>query len=101
METAVNLTPPLQDGRVEQGAANTKPKHFINRDRLLTVAEIAEYIQVKPKTIYTWVSQGIIPCIRKDRRIVRFRLDKIDRWLTEFEQRGRRTRRIPAGNIPS
>ena len=97
METAVNLMPPLQDGRVEQGAANTKPKHFINRDRLLTVAEIAEYIQVRPKTIYNWVSMGMIPCIRRNRGFVRFKIDKVDKWLAEFEQKGRKRRKIAIG----
>jgi len=67
----------------------------IPRDRLLTVEEVARYLQVKPKTVYNWVSLGLIPCIRKGNGLVRFQLNKVDKWLAGFEQKGRKTRRIP------
>jgi len=65
------------------------------RKRWATVDEVADYLKVAKKTIYSWVSQGVIPCIRKDRRIVRFKLNKIDDWLARYEQTGRATRWIP------
>ena len=62
----------------------------------MTVPEVAEYLQVKPKTIYTWVSKGVIPCVRKGKHLVRFRREKVDRWLGGYEQRGRRSQKLPA-----
>jgi excisionase family DNA binding protein len=66
----------------------------------LTVDEIAEFIQVKPKTIYNWVSMGMIPCIRRHRGFVRFKIEKVEKWLSEFEQKGRKRRKIAIG-LPS
>ncbi len=83
-----------QEGGAEEVAEGIRQHDLRDRDRLLTVSEIADYLQVKPKTVYTWVSKGIIPCIRKGKHLVRFRREKVDKWLGEFEQRGRRTRRL-------
>ena len=66
-----------------------------SEDRLLTVKQIAGYLQVKLKTIYKWTSQGRIPCIKFSGRCVRFDLEKVKKWLGTMEQKGRRTRRIP------
>ncbi|MFQ5870167.1 MAG: helix-turn-helix domain-containing protein, partial [Candidatus Zixiibacteriota bacterium] len=33
-------------------------------DQLLTVEEIAEYLNLKPSTIYQWTHQGFIPHIK-------------------------------------
>jgi len=46
-------------------------------DKLLTVKQIADYLQIKPKTIYKWTSQGRIPCIKFSGRCVRFDLEKV------------------------
>jgi len=48
-----------------------------SEDRLLTVKQIAGYLQVKLKTIYKWTSQGRIPCIKFSGRCVRFDLEKV------------------------
>ncbi len=63
-------------------------------ERLMTVGEVADYLRVSPKTIYNWVSMGLIPCIRRRRGMVRFKLDKVEKWLLEFEQKGRKRRKI-------
>ena len=49
-------------------------------ERLLTVPEVAEELQVKPSTIYTWVRQDRIPHIRVG-RLIRFTIDQIDKFL--------------------
>jgi len=59
-------------------------------NRLLTAQEIAAFMQIKPKTIYNWVSLGIIPCIRFNRRLVRFELGMVQKWFAEYEQKGRK-----------
>ncbi len=63
--------------------------------KLLTVEEIAEYLQVKPSTIYQWTHQGFIPHVKLGNR-VRFRLSMVDRWVERRENNGRLTRGISA-----
>lgn len=56
--------------------------------KLLTVEEIADYLQVKPSTIYQWTHQGFIPHVKLGNR-VRFRLSRVDRWIEKRENNGR------------
>ncbi len=37
-------------------------------DKLLTVKEVADMLNVKPKTVYQWAELGQIPCIRLGKR---------------------------------
>lgn len=53
----------------------------VGTDQLLTVAEVAQYLRVKPWTIYTWAEQGRIPAVKLAGRRWRFRRRLIDRWL--------------------
>ncbi len=78
------------------GEKGPEPKDDM-KERLLTVEEVAEYLGLKPKTVYNLVAQGIIPCYRVSNRMIRFRIGKIDKWLEKYEIKGRLTRRIPAG----
>lgn len=50
---------------------------------LLTVKALSEWLQIKPSTVYAWVSQGKIPC-RKIHGLVRFDSTEIDHWLASF-----------------
>jgi excisionase family DNA binding protein len=56
--------------------------------KLLTVEEIADYLQVKPSTIYQWTHQGFIPHVKLGNRI-RFRLSQVDRWIEKRASNGR------------
>lgn len=49
-------------------------------DRLMTVEELAAYLNLKPGTIYNRVSQRTIP-FEKVGRSVRFRRSTIDEWI--------------------
>ena len=49
----------------------------------LTVKNLSQRLQIKPSTLYAWVSQGKIPC-RKIHGVVRFDPTEIDRWLASF-----------------
>lgn len=51
-------------------------------ERLLTLAEVAEYLGVPEKTIYVWRSAGR-PAPRGIRvgRHVRFKREDLDRWI--------------------
>lgn len=54
-------------------------------ESLWTVAEVAQFLAVKPTTIYAWVKQRSIPHValsKGDRKTcVRFRPEAIRRWL--------------------
>lgn len=50
-------------------------------DRLMTLAELAEYLQVPPETIYRWRKRGRGPCGYRMGRYVRFRRSEVEAWL--------------------
>ena len=62
--------------------------------QLMTVPQLAGFLQVSNETIYRWSSEGRIPRIKLGGNMVRFDLDKVLKWLATMEQRGRRTRRV-------
>jgi len=45
----------------------------------LTLKEVADFLKVKPRTVYAWVSEERIPFQRKG-GLLRFRLDQIIDW---------------------
>ena len=50
---------------------------------LLKVKELAAWLNMPQSTVYLWVAQGKIPC-QKIHGLIRFELDKIERWLASF-----------------
>jgi excisionase family DNA binding protein len=62
-------------------------------DRLLNVDQVAEWLQVKPRTIYQWVHEGYIPVIKLG-ALVRFDQSSIGKWLRTRETIGRAGRRL-------
>lgn len=48
----------------------------------LTVKELSEYLNIKGKTIYSWVSKKVIPCYQLQ-GVLRFKRQEIDRWVSE------------------
>lgn len=51
-------------------------------NRIMTLEEVAEYLRVKPQTIYTWAQEGKIPAAKLGKEW-RFRKSMIDRWFNE------------------
>ena len=51
------------------------------RERLLTFGQVADLLQVHPKTVYAWVARRELPSVRLGRR-VRFLPDDILRWVS-------------------
>ncbi len=51
-------------------------------DRLMTVEQMAEYLQVDQYTIYAWTRKGEMPAFKVG-RFWRFRKDEIDKWLED------------------
>lgn len=49
-------------------------------DKLMNVEEVAEYLRVKPSTVYEWAKQGNIPTAKVG-RLWRFERDDIEAWV--------------------
>ncbi len=49
---------------------------------LLTVRDMAKRLRMKDKTVYTWASQGKIPCL-KINGVIRFDAREIEQWLQQ------------------
>lgn len=47
---------------------------------LLTIQDVAQWLTVKPSTLYAWVAQGKMPAL-KIHGVIRFRREDIDAWL--------------------
>ena len=62
-------------------------------ERLLTVTDVAAWLQVKPRTIYQWVHEGYIP-MTKLGALVRFDQATLNAWLRKRELSGRTQRRL-------
>ena len=68
-----------QAGTIEASGAIGKTSRPAQRQKLWTVAEIAEYLRVEPRTVYIWVREKGMPA-RKAGDELRFDPDEVDRW---------------------
>ncbi len=59
------------------------------------IRQLADYLNVKPATLYAWAAQGKIPSL-KLHGLLRFQQDEIDRWLESCRVVNR-----PAAPIPN
>ena len=50
--------------------------------QFLTVEEVAELLRVSPRSVYDWVSQGVIPFHKAGRRTI-FLLGEILEWTSK------------------
>jgi len=55
-------------------------------ERLLTVKELAELLGLNPGSVYHWLSEQRLPCIRFSRRCVRFRESDVQSLLETLRQ---------------
>ena len=54
----------------------------ITDERLMTMKDVAEYLQIKERTIYGWVQNGQIPGFKLGNSW-RFKREDIDLWIEE------------------
>jgi excisionase family DNA binding protein len=53
-------------------------------EKLLTVYEVAQLLRISERTIYTWIDEGVIRCIKiKDKSAVRIPLSEVERLVQE------------------
>ncbi|HHX63268.1 MAG TPA: helix-turn-helix domain-containing protein [Chloroflexi bacterium] len=57
----------------------------MDQNTLLNVKQVAQYLQLKESTIYSWAQDGKIPAI-KIGRTWRFRRSDLDSWLERHLQ---------------
>ncbi|GFO81566.1 MAG: hypothetical protein A49_11930 [Methyloceanibacter sp.] len=67
-------------GSGNKGNSREQARHFLPAHSILTVPEVADWLRVRPSTIYTWAASGKLPCLRIGGRI-RFLLADVLRWL--------------------
>ena len=58
-------------------------------DRLLTVDEAAEFLQVSAYTLREWARKRRVPAIRLGQRYWRFRRSSLQAWCDEQERAAR------------
>ena len=51
-------------------------------EKLMTIDEVADYLQVKKRTVYDWLKKGKIPAIKTVGQW-RFKYEQIDEWLQQ------------------
>jgi len=73
----------LHMGKETQTGEDMNP-HLPN---LLTVAAAAEYLGIKPKTLYALRSQGIGPPSIRIGRSIRYSTDALQAWLQDQEEK--------------
>ena len=61
-------------------------------DRLLTVREVAALLGINPGTVYHWLSQQRLPCVRFSQRCVRFRESDVQALLETLRQPATKSR---------
>ncbi len=62
-------------------------------ERLLTVEQLAGWLQVKKRTVYQWVHEEYIPVVKLG-ALVRFREGSVNEWIRKREQPGRSERKL-------
>ena len=67
-------------------------------ERLFTIEQLAEYLQVKKSTIRDWCHTQFIP-FTKVGRLVRFREKDVLKWLQQRSIKGRRKRKLEDINL--
>jgi len=60
-------------------------------DRLMTLPEVADYLQIAERTVYQWAQSGKIPSF-KIGNVWRFQRADIDEWIEERKRETPRSR---------
>jgi len=53
-----------------------------SKDKIMTIDEVADYLRLKPQTIYTWAQEKKIPAAKLGKEW-RFRKSVIDKWFNQ------------------
>lgn len=53
------------------------------QDALMRLREAADYLRIKPATLYRWTSRGTIAFSKPNGRVLYFRREDLDRWANQ------------------
>ena len=67
-------------------------------DKMLTVKDLSEWLQVSPSTIYQWTHTGFVPHYKLPKG-VRFKDDEIEKWLKKRRSSGRNRFNLDIGGF--
>ncbi len=67
-------------------------------EKLLTVDQVCELLQVSKSLVYKWVHYGYIPHV-KIGKILRFREIDLIGWLKRRSQKGRKNKKLIVDNL--
>lgn len=60
---------------------------MMENKEIMTLEEVAEYLRMKPQTIYSWCQEKKIPAVKLGKEW-RFKKSVIDRWFDQhFDQK--------------
>jgi excisionase family DNA binding protein len=62
-------------------------------EKLMTVKDLSEWLQVSPRTVYDWVHVGFIPHYKLSKG-VRFKPSEVESWLKKRHRKGRTTYKL-------
>ncbi len=62
-------------------------------EKLLTIKDLSEWLQVSKSTIYQWTHTGFIPHYKLPKG-VRFNALEVEKWLEKRKRKGRATYKI-------
>lgn len=60
-------------------------------EKLLTIRELADRLNIAEGTAYHWLSEGRLKCVRFSKRCVRFRESDVQELLQQLTDAGRNT----------
>lgn len=61
--------------------------------QLMTLPEVAAYLQIAERTVYYWVQTGRLPGFKLG-AVWRFKRDDVEHWIDEQKQRTERRRAV-------
>jgi len=68
-------------------------RHLSKMEKLLTIDQVCELLQVSKSLVYKWVHYQFIPHLKIGTK-VRFKHSQIENWLKRRERKGRKSLRI-------
>ena len=64
-------------------------------ERLMSIQELADYLQVDLSTLYGWSQRGVVPAMKVG-KMWRYRRSEVDNWLDRQRNRPAEPRLSPA-----
>jgi excisionase family DNA binding protein len=84
----INVLPTVSSGGIVSETSNVSEK-IHKQKQLLNTKEAAEFLRISISTLYKWVRQGKIECIKTGGRL-KFKKEVLEAWLEKNTHKERR-----------